>query len=408
MKRMSNAVVEYAWGSHSVLAEMLGEPSPSPRPQAELWMGAHPAAPSRVETEAGVATGLDAVIAAAPVETLGVETHRRFGGQLPFLLKVLAIDQPLSMQAHPNLEQARAGFEREEALGLARDSPRRRYRDANHKPEILCALSPFEALVGFRPVAETIGLLERLQCEALAPVTAALAKSPPDGLRAAFELLMTMDADRQRDAVEQVAAACRRTRDVPDRHRASLRWAGVLAERYPGDIGVASSLLMNHVRLEPGEAIHLPAGRLHCYLRGVGIELMANSDNVLRGGLTPKHVDVPELISVLEFRDEAVSVVPSRPDATWERRFLTPAPDFCLSVIELDGAQDCRPERRGPEILLCVEGSADVTPAGGEKPLSVSRGQSVFVPAADPPYRLTGRARLFRATVGDVDAGRAA
>lgn len=407
MKRMSNAVVEYAWGSRRVLAELLGEPSPSPRPQAELWMGAHPAAPSEVETGAGGTTGLDAYIAADPVRTLGDDVGRRFGGRLPFLLKVLAVDAPLSMQAHPNPEQARAGFAREEALGISPDAPGRCYRDTNHKPEILCALTPFEALVGFRPVAETLELLEALGCPALAPVSAALAEAPPHGLRAAFELLMTMEAPRRRAVVDEVAAACRQARNVAPGHQASLRWAAALAERYPGDIGVASSLLMNHVRLEPGEAIYLPAGRLHTYLGGVGVELMANSDNVLRGGLTPKHVDIAELIGVLDFRDEAAATVACREDAPHERRFETPAADFCLSVIELHGTQDHRPDRRGPEIVLCVEGCARVTAGSGES-LELGRGESLFVAAGEASYTLSGSARLFRATAGALEAERPA
>ncbi len=402
MKLMSNAVVEYAWGSRSVLAELLGAPSPSPRPQAELWMGAHPAAPSGVEADGGDATGLDAWIAAAPAETLGPDVARRFGGRLPFLLKVLAIESPLSMQAHPSIEQARAGFAREEALGVPRDSAHRCYRDESHKPEIVCALAPFEALVGFRPAAESIELFAGLRCEALAPVVAALAEAPPRGLRAAFELLMTMDPDRQRAVVGEVADACRRPHGVPPRHAAALRWAVRLAERFPGDIGIVSSLMMRHVRLEPGEAIYLPAGHLHTYLSGVGVELMANSDNVLRGGLTPKHVDVGELLSVLAFGDEPTGLVPSREAGAVERRFVTPAPDFCLSRIDLDGRDGFRPERRGPEILLCVEGCAEVTIAG-EGTLSLPRGRSVFVPAADPAYELAGSARLFRATVGGFD-----
>ncbi len=384
MDRLENVVQPYAWGSHELLARLEGRP-PSAKPEAEVWMGAHPLAPSR--TPRGP---LDEVIQRSPAQELGPRVVERFGNKLPFLLKLLAADQPLSLQAHPSLEQARAGFAREEAAKIPLADPHRNYKDANHKPELLCALTPFHALCGFRALDATRFLLKSLGPTSLDPLFAPLQQGE---LEACFKALMTAretwPADQQRAAVAELkAAAARHGAAFP----VEARWTRRIAELYPEDLAVAAALLLNHLELKPYEAIYLPAGNLHAYLGGLGVEVMATSDNVLRGGLTPKHVDVPELLRVLRFEAGPVQVLSGSGEP--EQVYLTPAPEFRLSRIAVGGPVHL--ERRGPELLVCTAG--EVSLSG----VVLKAGQSAFCPDSDGPYRLGGEGELFRATVNDV------
>ncbi len=284
--RIDNAPRDYAWGSARAIADLLGT-VPSGRPEAELWLGAHPGSPARI-------------VEGAPEADLAewAASHRP-EGRLPFLLKVLAAAAPLSLQAHPTLAQAAEGFAREQAQGIPIDAAHRNYKDPFHKPELLVAVSdPFRALAGFRPVSEARAELAAMDDPRLAPLVERL-RSDAD-LGAAFTWLI----GRERGVDGAVAAITERAQRVADDPTASegMRTAAILARHYPGDPGIAISLLMHTVLLTPGEALYLPAGNLHAYVDGLGIELMAASDNVLRGGLTPKHVDVPELMSVLDAR----------------------------------------------------------------------------------------------------------
>jgi mannose-6-phosphate isomerase len=371
---MENAIQPYAWGSRTALADLRGEPA-SERPEAELWMGAHPIAPSRVNGES-----LLARIEREPEKTLGRPVLEAFGPRLPFLFKVLAAERPLSLQAHPTAEQARAGFAREEAAGIPRHAPNRNYKDASHKPELVCALTPFDALCGFRPVEESRAIFEAIGGPALAPFRAILGRG---ALREAFAWLVELAEPSA--VIAETLEGCSRVAGF----EGSRSWAARLAELHPHDVGVVSSLLLHHVRLEPGEALHLPAGNLHAYLHGVGIEIMASSDNVLRGGLTEKHVDVPELLSVLDFRARPLEVLrPVREGV--EEVWPTPAREFRLSRVAVDGAVELA--TRGPEILLCTAGALAQIPRGG----------SVFVPASQQSYRVEGRGVFFRASVGTI------
>jgi mannose-6-phosphate isomerase len=393
-------VMPYAWGSRSAIAELTGRPSPSPGPEAELWMGAHPMASARV---ARVGASLAEVIAADPAAALGAEVATGFGPRLPFLLKVLAAEQPLSLQAHPTEAQAQAGFAEEDARKVPRDAPGRNYRDPQHKPELLCALTPFDALCGFRHVAETLQMFDELAVQELDGVLAPLRAVPGrEGLAATFRAIMTMRKDEGAAIVRATVEACARA-STSTRFRDCYRWATRLEALYPGDVGVVSALLLNLVHLEPGEAIYLGAGNLHAYLGGVGIEIMASSDNVLRGGLTKKHVDVPELMRVLDFGDGPVPPLrPERVDA-FEDVYLTPAREFRLSVMRVTAGAVVTRAVRGPEIVLCTEGDAVLAPQDGSPEIALRRGSSAFVPAATGRYDVrasgTGRASLYRATV---------
>ena len=389
MHRLQNVVQPYAWGSRTAIAELLGQPSPSEGPQAELWMGAHPAAPSRV-----AGTALSELVEDSPQTLLGERVAAAFGPTLPFLLKVLAAAEPLSLQAHPTRSQAEAGFEADERAGIPIDARHRNYRDRNHKPELLCALTPFEALCGFRQVERTLELLDAIAVDELEFVRHELVARPnAAGLRHVFVTLMQADRPQQHHLVATTVAACGR----PDAaFQAERSWAVRLNARYPGDIGAVSSLLLNRVRLEPGEAIFLPAGNLHAYLDGVGVEIMASSDNVLRGGLTPKHVNVPELVRILDFTPlDPPRIVPR--ETAGELVYDAPAPEFRLGRIELDqGRFSATPT--GPEIVLCTRGTLWAQTAGAEA-IELPQGASVFVPAATPSYSLSGRGTAFRARV---------
>jgi mannose-6-phosphate isomerase len=378
--RLINPVQPYAWGSPTAIPALLGQP-PTGAPQAELWVGAHPSAPSQVVGDGG----LDAVIAAAPGRLLGESVVARLGPRLPFLLKVLAAAQPLSLQAHPSLAQAQAAFQREEAAGVARTAAHRNYKDANHKPELLCALGPFHALCGFRRLADSVALFEGLGLELAAQLTS-------EGLAATFAHVMTRPESERRALAETVARACEMR--PPRGFENECAWGVRLAKQYPGDVGLVGALLLNLVTLREGEALYLPAGNLHAYLEGTGIELMANSDNVLRGGLTPKHVDVPELLSVLSFADGPAEVL--KPVGSPEAIYETPAPEFRLSRVDVAGPLEL--PRRGPELWLVTQGDVELS-CGGEV-LDLAQGESVFLGADEGALVLDGKGRAFRATVG--------
>jgi mannose-6-phosphate isomerase len=393
---LKNTIQEYAWGSRTAIPELLDQPVPAEKPQAELWMGAHPKAPSQVLSD-GIWRSLPEVIQENPAETLGQEVAARFSNKLPFLFKVLAAARPLSIQAHPNKEQAEQGFARENELGVPLDAPQRNYRDDNHKPEIICALTPFCALNGFRKLEEALRLLEKIRVPGLAEIVSFLRSHPNrDGLKKFFNHLMTTDRGKQRKIVEQaVNSAEQQTNEEP-----VWTWMIKLNEEYPGDMGVLSPLFLNLVRLKPQQAMYLPAGELHGYLEGVGIELMANSDNVLRGGLTPKHIDVQELLTVLNFTDGDLNILGPENLAFGEAIYSTEAEEFVLSVMRLNkGAPFSSPRNRSVEIMICTEGEVSVTDLSAGDITRLTRGISIIVPAAVEQYRIEGEATLYKATV---------
>ncbi|MCW2634206.1 MAG: manA [Blastococcus sp.] len=387
MWQLTSGVRFYPWGSRTVIPELLGQPVPADRPYAELWVGAHPDEPSLLDD----GRPLDQAISADPEALLGTPVVERFGPRLPFLLKVLAADSPLSLQAHPTTEQAEAGFAAEEAAGVPRDDATRTFKDPFHKPELLLALTTFEALCGFRPVDGSLHCLAKLQVPELKPTIAALARG---GLRAAIPQLLALSGKRRIELVSAVAEAAGRFVAAHDpQFINTYRWASSLAQAYPGDPGVVISLLCNHLKLAPGEAVYLPAGNLHAYLSGAGIEVMASSDNVLRGGLTGKHVDLAALIEVLDFTDGKVPVLHPvlGPGGL---RYPVPVEDFDLTRCQLD-AQSGTLTAKGPQVLLCTEGTAVLASADGE--LTLAKGQSAFVPAG-APVNARGPAVLYRAT----------
>ncbi|ADU00645.1 mannose-6-phosphate isomerase, class I [Mycolicibacterium gilvum] len=407
MHLLRGAVRTYAWGSRTAIAEFVGGPSPTPHPEAELWFGAHPGDPAWLQTDDGERSLLDA-LRADPEGELGSAVRGRFGDTLPFLVKVLAADEPLSLQAHPSTEQAIEGFAREDRMGIPVSAPDRNYRDPSHKPEIIVALSQFEALAGFRPAARSVDLMAALGVADLDPYIGLLSgQRDEDGLRALFTTWITCpqpDLDLLVPAV--IDGAINYVRSGAQEFAREAKTVLELGERYPGDAGVLASLLLNRLSLAPGEALYLPAGNLHAYLEGVGVEVMANSDNVLRGGLTPKHVDVPELLRVLDFTPaEDVLVVPEAIRGGAEIVYPTPAPEFAVSILHLDGESlgheiDAPTRHDGPQILLCTDGAATVQANGSA--VALKRGAAAWVGAGDGPIRLSAQepTKLFRVTVG--------
>ena len=399
---------DYAWGSHTALAGLEGRAHPTPGPEAELWFGAHPSAPSLLERPGSPGTTpLDVAVAADPDGELGADVAATHGPRLPFLLKVLAADQPLSLQTHPSAAQARAGCAAEDAAGIARDAPQRNYRDDRAKPELMHALTDVDALCGFRDVAASVGLLDRL--DVLGDVRERLRRHGERAMPDVVRQLLTWPHDDRRSLVAEVAAAAQRLADRPaarggDDHDVEVaRWAARLAQRYPTDPGVALVLLLEVVHLAPGESMHLPAGNLHAYLRGVGVEVMAASDNVLRGGLTAKHVDVDGFLDVLDPRAQPTPRVAPVRGGPSEVVFPAPADAFRLSKLDLD-AVPVALDPRGPQVLLCTHGGLvagadgiEVQVPPGRAAYVSARARAVTLAAAGP-----GRAIAFRATVGDA------
>jgi len=392
---LAGVVRDYAWGSRTAIAGLQGRPVPSPGPEAELWLGAHPGDPSTVTGPDGPET-LAELIAHDPPGRLGADVAADFGPRLPYLMKVLAADAPLSLQAHPDAEHARKAFDEQQADPNAPKN----YTDPYHKPEMLVALTPFEALCGFRDPAESARALAALGVPAVEPVVAAL-RTGAAGLADAVRLLLTWpDADRA-ELIAAVAAAASPAGSGGPGGSDSGALVRMLARYYPGDPGVLVALLLNHVRLAPGEAIWMPAGNLHAYLEGAGVEIMAASDNVLRGGLTPKRVDVPELLRVLRFEVLDDPILPTTEVAPGVVTWRVPVREFALYRIRLDGTRPpVAVPGAGPRIVLGTGG--DVFVAGDHgTPVEVGPGAAAFAPADAGPITLAGVGEAFIATVPD-------
>ena len=405
MERLEGVPRHYDWGSRTAIPELLGLPA-SDRPWAELWFGAHPQGPALVGPSRAP---LDRVVAADPAAALGPEAAARFG-QLPFLVKILAAARPLSLQTHPDAEAARIGCAREDALGLPRSSPERSFRDDSPKPELICALTPFEALWGFRDSARTLTLLESIDTPALDPLRQRLAADPtPGGLRDLTAWLLARDRAAAAEFNREVARACQRSPGEKPALAADLEaW-------HPDDPGVAVALLLNQVRLQPGEALFLGPGLLHSYLGGTGVEVMASSDNVIRAGLTAKPTDIPTFLDVVS-ADPVEPEVQSPVPVDGVAHYRAPVAEFSLQRIEVDGAVSVA---GGPAILLCTRGRARafsreaVAPEverqqfenpgarhRGAENLEIRPGEAVWVDARTESVTLRGEATVFRAGIG--------
>jgi len=375
---------EYAWGSHSLISDYLGI-EPTGKPMAELWYGTHEVSPSVL------------------VEDQSQTLLQKLDGQpLPFLLKLLAAESPLSLQAHPNSTQALAGFARENAAGIGIGAANRNYRDDRHKPELMVALSDgFEALCGFASSEQII-----LTFDALASVADLKTEDQlgaftdileSDGIEPLFDILINLSTEQAGELELGIAAAAARAREVGFELQ-SLEVIHKLHELYPGDIGVVLSSLLNHVRLSPGEAIFLPAGNIHAYLAGLGVEVMASSDNVLRVGLTKKYVDGAELQSILDFSQAPVKVFSAKSLASGLFSYETPVEDFLLYRAELSGST-VMTELNLPAhaVFLCTAGEVALSNSIGEREV-LRRGEAAFMAKDAKSFTLVGSGTVFIAT----------
>jgi mannose-6-phosphate isomerase len=366
---LKNTIQEYAWGSNSAIADLLGLKNPENKPQAELWMGAHWKAPSLVQHN-GQWVPLTDLIRKNPKAILGDKVAQDFNDQLPYLFKVLAAAKPLSIQAHPDLQQAREGFHSENAQKIPQDAAERNYLDDNHKPECICALSRFWALSRFRKIPGILHYLNKLNLRQLRDECTEFGRQPTSrGLKRFYTTLMSLDPDRQKEVVDGALRSARRyTNSDP-----VFKWILKLATDYPNDIGAISPIFLNLICLEPGQAIYLDAGELHAYLQGLGIELMANSDNVL---LEPRTLTPNEFV------------------------YPCPAKEFVLSVIKLKpGALYQSPVSRSIEILICTEGTLIIADLGNQIETQLQKGASAVIPATVKHYAIRGQGICYKAAV---------
>lgn len=387
---LTNEVRPYAWGSPTAVAEFLGRPAIEGRPEAEIWIGAYPASPSRLAD----GRSLVELIAEDPESALGTDVVDRYGPRLPFLVKVLGIGSPVSIQAHPSAEQARDGFAAEQARGLSTDDPARNYKDTNHKPELLCALTEVEAFCGLRSAEEASRLVRQLAVPALAGLVEALQVG---GVAAATRWALRIPAEEIAGTVAALADSARQVRGGPDGD--ALAWLTRLAGQYPEDRGVVLVLLCEFLRLAPGDAVYVPAGCLHSYLSGLGVEVMAESDNVLRAGLTPKHVAAEELLAIIDYESGA-QVIRADPRAG-RTDYDTGVAEFALSRVVVAGETSIGSAQ--PQVLLVASGAVRSVSADGSEQ-DLGRGETAFVPASAGEVLLHGSGTVFLARPGRADA----
>ncbi|EOC0060077.1 mannose-6-phosphate isomerase [Cronobacter turicensis] len=386
MQKLINSVQNYAWGSKTALTELYGVANPEGLPMAELWMGAHPKSSSKIQDDQGRTRALREVIDADKTALLGALVAERFG-ELPFLFKVLCADQPLSIQVHPNKQASEEGFARENAAGIPLDAAERNYKDPNHKPELVFALTPFLAMNAFREFSEIVSLLQPV-AGAHTAIAHFLAEPNADRLRDLFAGLLNMQGEEKSRALAVLKAT------VPSQQGEPWDTIRFIAQFYPDDSGLFSPLLLNVVKLNPGEAMFLFAETPHAYLQGVALEVMANSDNVLRAGLTPKYIDIPELVANVKFVAKPAAQLLTQPEKDGAAlEFPIPVEDFAFSLHDLQ-SQPQRLAQESAAILFCVEGEAVLSK--GDERLTLKPGESAFVAANESPVNVSGVGRLAR------------
>ena len=386
MQKLINSVQNYAWGSKTALTELYGMANPEGLPMAELWMGAHPKSSSKITDSHGVVQSLRDVIDADKTTLLGANVATRFG-ELPYLFKVLCAAQPLSIQVHPSKKAAEVGFAKENAAGIPLDAAERNYKDPNHKPELVFALTPFLAMNAFREFAEIASLLQPV-ADANPAIGEFIAQPTSERLSALFAGLLNMQGDEKAHALNVLRAALE--------NQQGPAWDAIrlIAEFYPDDSGLFSPLLLNIVQLNPGEAMFLYAETPHAYLRGTGLEVMANSDNVLRAGLTPKYIDIPELVANVKFTAKPANELLTQPAQHGEAlEFPIPVEDFAFSLHALS-ASEATLAQDGAAILFCVDGESVLSK--NDQRLVLKPGESAFVAANESPVQVSGSGRLAR------------
>ncbi|OLQ93024.1 mannose-6-phosphate isomerase, class I [Vibrio panuliri] len=389
--KLDNVIQNYVWGSKTAMGELFGITNPDNQPQAEIWMGAHPNGCSKV---AGSGELLSEVIAQDPKGVLGEYTAERFG-ELPYLFKVLSAEKPLSVQVHPSKAKAMAGFAKENQQGIELNAANRNYKDANHKPELVYALTFYKAMNGFRPVAEIVAMFQQAEIDTLRDEIDALSALPNEqGLAEFFSVVMNLTGERKQQAIAELIARIERPAKTA-LAREAFELIREFSQGYSNDIGLFSPLLLNVVELEPGEAMFLHAETPHAYVKGTGLEIMANSDNVLRAGLTPKYMDVAELIANTQFHSISADHIKLAPFSSGNKLgYPIPVDDFGFEIMTLDAKAKVQ-YVRGAEIIFCIEGQA--TLSGGSEEITLVAGESAFVCNRAKTYRYSGLGTLARA-----------
>ncbi|EHH1225990.1 mannose-6-phosphate isomerase, class I [Vibrio vulnificus] len=389
--KLENVIQNYAWGSQTAITELFGIDNPEQVPQAEIWMGTHPNGCSKL---AHTGMLLSDFIQSDPANVLGDYTVERFG-DLPFLFKVLSAEKPLSIQVHPSREKAIEGYQKENLQGLQLTDSSRNYKDDNHKPELVYALTFYKAMNGFRTIEEIVSLFDQAKVETLRVDLEKLILQPTStGLKAFFDVVMNLSAERKQRALAELLQAV----DQPvktAKAREAFELIKEFRQDYRDDIGLFSPLLLNIVELELGEAMFLHAETPHAYVKGTGLEIMANSDNVLRAGLTPKHMDIAELIANTNFistdRDKLILKPFNIENKT---AYPIPVEDFSFEIVNVETTER-RQYVRSAEILFCIEGNCAIR--HGSDVVTVAAGESVFVCHSTKVYEYFGEGRLARA-----------
>lgn len=411
--RLENSVRKYSWGDPDLIPAFLGAKNPSREPWAELWLGAHPKAPSMARMPDGRLKGLNELILETPKAMLGPAYAGGADARLPFLFKLMAVAKPLSLQAHPSAQAAARGFKREESAALPLEPTERNYNDDRHKPELVVALDRFEGVCGFRPIDQIIRNLKLLAGENWRPHAERLSLNPGRMELAVvfYSFCTASEAERTRlfklvrPRLDRILADAKPGSQA---HR-TLGWVPRLMDLYPNDMAALSPIMMNTFDLGPGEGLYVMPGRPHAYFRGCALEVMANSDNELRAGLTDKRRDLAEFLAILDFGDGAPKLL-SAPQAVPGRgsslcAYDLDVDDFSLAAASVSGGSVRRVGRSGPELILCVEGTVALARSGpealdGGEPLVLHRGQSLFVSADEPEYDLAGRGLAYIAAAG--------
>lgn len=389
--KLDNVIQNYAWGSIDSLSTLFGVDNPNGEPQAELWMGTHPNGCSRLKA---LDISLSDYLNKHSVSALGQYTATRYG-ELPYLLKVLAARTPLSIQVHPNKRNSELGFEHENQLGIELTASNRNYKDSNHKPELVYAITLYKAMNGFRLISDIVAMFEEVGINALnADVTALKNAQNTEGLKTFFTTLLTLSGSKQTQALAELYQ-CYALKNLSERATQALQYSQEFSEHYPGDNGLLAPLFLNIVELKPGEAMFLHAETPHAYVQGTALEIMASSDNVLRAGLTPKHIDVEELVANTRFKPispDALLLSPLEKESA--SHFSVPVDDFKFDVVEVTGSEK-KSYVRSAEIVFCIEGVVDII--SGSKLITLGAGDSIFVPYSAAQYKYKGKGQIARA-----------
>lgn len=384
---MENPIKDYPWGSHTAINEFYNISNINDQPQAEMWMGCHPNGSSQLIDAENNKINIDDFINQAPETVLG-DAFNKFG-EIPFLFKVLAADKPLSIQVHPSKIRAEEGYAAENLAGIPVSSPNRNFKDPNHKPELVFAVTPFNALNGFRPFNDIVELFNGLVLAPLQNEIAGFKQSPSgDTLRVLFEALLILEGEAKKAAIAELLTYAA--------NQTSLVFETIkqLAAMYPDDMGIFSPLLLNVVKLNPGEAMFLYAETPHAYLQGLALEVMANSDNVLRAGLTPKYIDIDALISNIRFDVTEPENILMQPEVSGNQaKYPIPVQDFSFSILTNESSLNENIHMTSASVLFCEHGQFEV--ACAQNAVTVEKGESVFVPASASTISVTGSGRVM-------------